>query len=240
MALGISYSSGEGGGDYMPIVKYDARAGRAFRVDRTQGPNGYENNSVDITRTFKAVMDFENLEIGYMEFGAGSAPVFAMTRIGEAMPPKPTPTAKQGVRVVMMLAKDCGGDQPLREMAGNSGAFLRGVDAIHDAYEQGKGDNPGKLPVVALKDTIGIKSGSGERTNTNYQPIFEITAWVPRPEKLVWKPKNGGAAPAPAAQQQGSPIARAAPPSTGSTQVGAPAPAPAAQQPEMADADDFG
>jgi hypothetical protein len=237
MALGIQISSGNGSGeDFTPIVKYDARAGRAFRVDRTQGANGWETNPVDITRSFKAVMDFENLEVGFIDFPAGAAPVFAMVLHGKPMPGKPSDKAKQGVRITMMLAKECGGERPLREMAGNSAAFLRGVDALHDAYEHGKGANPGKLPVVVLKDTIGIKSGSGDKQSTNYQPIFEITGWVPRPEKLIWKPKNGAA---PATTSAASPIAREAPPSTGSTRAEPPQPA-AAQQPEMADVDDFG
>ena len=233
MAIGITISSGEGSGDYAAIVKYDARAGRAFRIDRTQGANGFTSNPVDITRTFKAVMDFENLEVGYLEFGAGAAPIFAMVPLGSPMPAKPTPTAKQGVRITMMLHKDCGGD--LREMAGNSAAFLRGVDTIHDAYEHGKVENTGKLPVVALKDTIGVKSGSGEKTSTNYQPVFEIVGWVPRPEKLVFKPK-GTAAPT-TAMPDPSPISRAAPPSTGSTL--ATAPVAKAPEPAMAAADDM-
>ena len=54
MALGFNLGSGGGGGDFLPIIKYDARAGRLFRVDREDGVS----TSVDITRNFKAVFDF--------------------------------------------------------------------------------------------------------------------------------------------------------------------------------------
>lgn len=245
MALGIQISSGNGeGGDFTPIVKYDARAGRAFRIDRFKSDAGFENNPVDITRTFKAVIDMENIEVGFMEFGAGAAPVFAVVRMGEPLPPKPTPGSRQGVRLTMMLARECGGDNPLRELAGNSAAFLRGVDALHDAYLQGKESNAGKLPVVTLKDTIGIKSTGKDKdgkpqVTTNYQPVFEIASWVARPEKLVWTPKNGG----PAKTTEAPASTHSTAPSTGSTKAAAPQPAaaaPEAKQPEMADADDFG
>ena len=39
----------EGGGDFLPIVKYDTRAGHMIRVDRTQGAKGWDTDEVDIT-----------------------------------------------------------------------------------------------------------------------------------------------------------------------------------------------
>ena len=55
----------EGGGDFLPICKYDTRAGRMIRVDRTQGANGWDTDEVDITDKFTAVMDFANCEDCY-------------------------------------------------------------------------------------------------------------------------------------------------------------------------------
>jgi len=67
MALSIPTSSGGGdGGQFLPIVKYDARAGRVNRIDREQGVDGWMSHSTDITTKFSAVMDLENLEIGWM------------------------------------------------------------------------------------------------------------------------------------------------------------------------------
>ena len=40
-----------GGGDFTPIIKYDARAGRVFRVDREQTTDGFASNPVDVTST---------------------------------------------------------------------------------------------------------------------------------------------------------------------------------------------
>lgn len=231
MALGLSYNDGTGSTDIVPFVKYDARAGRMFRRDRSQdGSGNYVSDDVDVTSTFKAVVDLENIEVGYAKFAAGSAPDYLLVTLGSPMPHKPADSGyKQAVRLMMKLHSSCGGD--VREISGNSAALLKGIDDLHTAYEAGKAANAGKLPVVVLKSTIPITSGSGQKKSTNYQPVFEIAGWAPRPADLVHVAKGGGA------PQTASPsTAPSAAPSTGSTQVSA----PAAKQPEMADADDFG
>lgn len=206
MALGLNIGSGTGGGDFLPIVKYDARAGRIFRVDREDGVSIQH----DITRNFKAVFDFENVEVGWISFAAGSAPDFQMVTLGSPLPVKPSNDHKQGVRMVVKLSAECGGD--CREIAGTSGAFMRGIDDLHTTYEAGKVANAGKLPVVALHDTVPVESGSGLKKSTNYHPKFEIVGWVKRPADL--EAKGRGASPEPA--QRTSPAAtgstRAAPP----------------------------
>jgi hypothetical protein len=227
MALGLTYSSG--GGDFLPIIKYDARAGRIFRVDRADGVS----TPVDVTRNFKAVIDLENIEVGYINFNTGGAPDFQMVPLGSAMPEKRSPAHKQGIRVLVKLGAESGGD--VREVSSCAAAFLRGFDALHTAYEAQAAENPEKLPVVVLRDTVPITSGSGDKKSTNYEPVFEIAAWAPRPKDLVASPRGGstpvGASAAP----------RQTPPATGATKVAPPAAAPpTARTPEPAGAEDFG
>ena len=50
--------------------------GGVFRIDRLDTGNGFENNPVDITAIFKAIVDFDNVEVGWMDFPVGSAPSF--------------------------------------------------------------------------------------------------------------------------------------------------------------------
>lgn len=229
MALGLTY--GSGGGDFTAIMKYDARAGRMFRDDRKQDASGaWVKDSVDVTSTFKAVFDFENIEVGYINFPQGSAPDFCMVSLGDPMPQRPSPSHNQGVRFMLKLSKDAAGDGvAIRELAGTSAAFRMGIDALHDAYEAGKSTNLGKLPIVALKTTLPITSGQGAKKSTNYQPVFEIVGWASRPEDLVFVPKARTVQLAPAATTSTAPA-------TGST-VAAP---PPQKQAEMAGAEDFG
>ena len=123
---------------------------------------------------------------------------------------------KRGVRFVVKLGKDAGGD--VRELASNAGAFLEGISSLHDAYEAQRGANAGKLPIVELKDTVAKTSAVGAMKTTNYVPVFEIVGWTKRPDDLVYTPRAAVAS------------TPSAPPSTGSTKVSAP----------EADADDFG
>jgi hypothetical protein len=219
-------------GEFTPIVKYDARAGRIFRIDRTDTGNGFENDPVDITGDFKAIFDFENVEVGWIDFVAGSAPNFVLVKMGEALPPRPSDRHKNGVRFMIKLAKSCGGAKPIREMASTAQKFLDGVEPVYKAYLVEKDKNPGKLPVIALEKTMPIKSGSGEKQSTNYQPVFKIVSWAPRGD-LVFVPKDGNGA----AKDDTLPLG-ATPPSTGSTKVDPPK--AKAKEAELADADDFG
>lgn len=207
MALGFSYASGATSGDIMAIVKFDSRSGRFSRRDYENG----ENTLVDITKTFKAVFDLENIEVGTIDFSTGGAPSFAVGRYGGAIPPSPSATHKPGFRMVIKLSKENGGD--IREFASTAKACMRGVDDLHTAYMAGVKENPGKLPVVVLKDTVAITTGEGAKKSTNYSPVFEIVSWVARPADLVFSPKSPVTT---------APVANKAPPATGSTQAAAP------------------
>lgn len=214
------------GGDFLPIVKYDSRAGRLFRVDRVQTAAGWEKNPVDITSTFKAVFDFDNLETGWINFPQAGAPQFALVPAGTPIPAKPSNDHKNGIRFLVKLDAASAGPAPaVREISSNAKAFLTGTEVLFNDWKAQRDANPGKLPVVVLETTVSVTSGQGVQKSTNYQPKWKITGWAPRPQDLVPQPR-GVSIPAPAS----------APPATGST-VAAP---PPAQQPVMAGADDFG
>jgi len=194
-------------GDFIPIIKFDCRSGRMTRRDRIDG----EYESEDITSGFKAIFDFENAEVGYINFDTGGAPDFHVVRHDERYPDQPSDKHRQGIRLLVKLGKDQGGD--LRELASTAKAFLRGINDVHTAYEKGVAENPGKLPVVELAKTVAISSGEGARKSTNYSPVFKIAGWVSRPADLVYKPRSKSV-------QNGS--SSSTPPSTGSTKVSAP------------------
>jgi len=221
--FGFSTEPSNGGGDFLPIVQYDARAGRVFRRDRVDTGQGFENEQVDITPIFKAICDFENIEVGWIIFTPGNAPDFNLVPYGTQLPDRPSPNHKNGLRFMLKLSKECGGDKPIREIAGTSKAFLSGVEAVFVKYLAEKDKNPGKLPVLTLEKTTPVKTGTGERSSTNYHPTFKISGWAPRGD-LVFEPKSS-AAPS---------VAPTTAPATGSTRAEAP------KATETADADDFG
>ena len=208
-----------GGGNFLPIVKYDAKAGRMARVDG----RGEDRANIDITRNFKAIFDLANIEVGYIKFVAGQAPDFRVSRFADGKSvTDPGEGFKRGVRMVVKLSKDCGGD--VRELASNAKAFTKAIKKLMAEYNAGAANNPDKLPVVAMTDSLAETSGEGQKRTTNYVPVFEITAWVKRPEDLVYEPRNSSSSPSSFSSDDFG-----APPSTGSTKVSAPA-----------DEDDFG
>jgi len=223
MALNFGFmNQPEGGQTFLPFVKYDSRAGRMFRVDKKA--DGSIDN-VDITRSFKALVDLENVETGWMHFAAGAAPIYALSRHDEPNPPKPVAEAKEGVRLVLQLGNACGGD--VREISSNAKSMLVGISDLHSAYEAGLKDNPGKLPIVVLSDTKPVVTTGKNGSSTNYMPVFEIVGWAPRSSQLVWSPKGNtvmeAAAPAAPAAPAGGSMFSGAPPQTGSTLVAPPA-----------------
>lgn len=221
------------GGDFLPIVKYDARAGRMFRVERTNDGSGWATDQEDITHNFKAIVDFENVETGWINFATGGAPDFRMVPMGQALPERPSPNHKNGIRFMLKLAKDCGGDKPIREISGQAKVFLNGIEKAFDAYEAEHGNNPGKLPVLVMEGSTPVKTGTGDKQSTNYMPRFKIVGWADRGD-LVFQAK-GGTAPA-----QPKPAAPAnTPPATGSTRVEPPT-QKAESERELVGADDFG
>src|SRR5215207_3390791 len=57
-------------GDFLPIVKIDARTGRIVRVDRDEGG---EQRLVDMTDVFEGVFDLAHAEAGWAYFEDGQA-----------------------------------------------------------------------------------------------------------------------------------------------------------------------
>lgn len=219
--MAIGFTPGNGSADFLPILKYDARAGRTFRVDRADGM------SIPTEVAFKAVVDMENVEVGWMHFMAGAAPDMRLYPLGGVWGDQPSPQHKRGLRVLVKLSKDTGGD--VRELASSSASFLRAFDALHDTYLAGAAANPGKLPVVVITKTVPVTSKGSGQSSTNYEPVFAISAWVDRPADLKASPR-GGAKPATAAPVAAAPV-------TGSTIVAAPVPQ---ADRELVSADDFG
>ena len=162
--------------------------------------------------------------MGWIVFTPGSAPDFKLVPIGSQLPDRPSPNHKNGLRFMVKLSKECGGDKPIREIAGTSKAFLSGVEAVYTQYLAQKANNPGKLPVLVLEKTTPVKTGSGAQSSTNYHPVFKIAAWAPRGD-LAFESK--AATPSPAQQVLAATVTA---PSTGSTRASAP-------QQETADSD---
>jgi hypothetical protein len=211
MALGIVT-----GGNRTPIVKFDARAGRWFRVDG-------KDQVTDVTNGFAAVFDLAQIEIGWAKFAAGQPPDTSFARVPAPMPAKPSEDHRRAVKLHVKLAKSLGGD--MRELMTQASIVMQAIDQLHDAYTAAPESKEGKLPVVACPTTEAVTISTGAGKSTNYKPVLQIVSWVARPAEL---PLTDAPTPRPVA----SPVA---PPATGSRTVPPPAAAAPVAPPASGD-----
>jgi len=186
----VSTGSSDGdGGARLPVLSYNAKAGRLFTLDREQNSEGlWETSKVDVTMAQPAfAVDLGCLEIGWIYFHKAAAPSFVVTPYGQPMPAKPPspggvddngkPTQyKQGFRL-KVVGKDIGG---VRELSGNSGAVIEGLNQLHTDYEAAPEAAAGMIPLVKMTMAVPIKSGKSE----NFMPVFTVQKWVARPDIL--------------------------------------------------------
>lgn len=189
MALGLVSENTGGGGDIIPIVKFDAKAGDFIRVDRAQNASGeWEKSNIEMSLPLSVVMDMAEIETGWLSFDSG-APDFKMVKVGEQMPPKPTDNHKQAFRVRLF-----GSELGLREFSSQAKTVIREMDALHNQFEADRGNNPGKLPVVTISGTKTITVSTPQGENRFKVPEWSITSWADRPAGM-----DGAAAPTPTA-----------------------------------------
>lgn len=204
MALGFNLEGG-GGGDILPIVKWDAKAGDLIKQDRYQASDGtWQKDEQELGLPLQIGMDLANIEVGWLSFAAG-APDFQMVKAGEPLPAQPSPDHKQAFRV-RIGSTNLG----LREFSHSAKTVLRAMDALYSQYETEAPANPGKLPVVTIAGTENIKINSPQGELRFKVPDWSITSWIDRPAMM-----DGGAAapsePAPAAAVSQPPAAAAEP-----------------------------
>jgi hypothetical protein len=165
MGLGLN----QGGGDFTPFVKYNAKAGRWYNKD--EEGNEYELKADKLV--FYA--DLDNVEVGWIKFGApGVAPEFAFAPASEGPPARPSADHKSGFRMRLYSEPNLHG---LREWSASSALVNGAMNELYDLFEAEVGNHAGECPVIRCYDTEPVTSKHG----TNYKPLFEIVGWKPRP-----------------------------------------------------------
>ena len=176
MALGKRKDSGT----FLPIIKFDARVGHFYLQDRVHTTDGWQNQQRDITDGFRAAFDLENLQRGWLLFPKGAAPQTVLVPAGEDPGDAPTDDHKEGFRVLLVMAKELGGD--IRELMSTARGLWDAIDSLHDQYLVSVAKHPGALPVVTLESVREERRGAG----TTFVPVFKIDRWVaPPPPELA-------------------------------------------------------
>ena len=223
MAFGMQVASGQ----FLSHVRYDARAGKMFKMDK-RADGG--SDAVELPPGTRFAVDLGTFEAGYVAFTA-QGPVRHMVpyTTDTALPPRPADLDSEGKPMFRpgFWTKICGtAVYGAREWFSNAAVLLGAMDDFWTTATASAEAAAGQIPLIAITGTVPVKSGSGARTSTNYAPVIQIVGWVDRPEALLG-PRT---VPAPRAQATAQATAQA-----GAAPVQAAARAPAqAKVPEDA------
>jgi hypothetical protein len=181
-------------GDWLPIVKFDARSGRLFRMDKNESGQSVPTE-IPYGTTFG--VDFGTLEAGYVYFSLTQGPMRQMTPYyeGATIPPQPTERDDQNrilyrsgfyIKIIgNAFMTDDRGNGAVREWVSNASSLLNAMDDLYNRYRIAPEAAQDQIPIVAITGVNTIRTGSGQRATTNYAPIFEIRGWAPRPIPML-------------------------------------------------------
>jgi hypothetical protein len=201
MAFGIATNTGGDSEDFLPLLTYNAKAGRMKLTQRVEGANGWESQEEDVSFKQPAfVMDLAEAKVGWLFFKAGMAPIKNLVPIGQPLPPCPAGDfgvdqqgkamrPKQGFSLRVLDGK-----RVLREFSANAGCVIQSVSDLHDKFLAAPEAAQDMLPVVKFAGTDEQKTKHG----SNYAPVWEILKWVPRASMPEFGPRT---VPPPAARQ---------------------------------------
>lgn len=168
-----------GGPGIRPYIKYNAKSGRFYRVDRKQTMDGWASEEIDITDGFRVAFDFTTLQAGYIRYTA-QGPEYKLKPYpyrGDA-PEMPEDTDeegkllfKPGFKVNVVLE-----DGEEREFSSTAGAVVASVAELHEAYEAEipHGASPPDLPIVELDG----RPKADKRAYGNFAIKFKIVGWM--------------------------------------------------------------
>jgi hypothetical protein len=178
MAFGMEKTAAP---DFADIIKYDANAGRMFKIDYNLDTR--EKTPVDITNPPpRFAVDFGSLEVGYGRFTA-TGPEYHIVPEGQTLPPQPLDKDDKGrllfrpVFRVKIYGKVLDG---LREWASSANCVLEAVDDLYNKFRETPEAQQGKIPIVELTRTIPVVFGRGARQRTLYAPCLTIVGLTDR------------------------------------------------------------
>lgn len=192
MAIGLDLEEKKPG-NFLPVLKFDAKAGDFIAVNREPQSDGtWEKSEVEIETPFKAVVDFHNMQKGWISFKPGAVD-FTMVHVEDKLPAQPTADHKQGVRFRLFLKA-----HGLREFSHTSKNVLRAINALHDEFISGASKNAGKLPVVEVSGTETVKMQTKDQGELRFKvPKWRVSAWIDPPTEMAGDEKPAAPAPKP-------------------------------------------
>ena len=167
-------------GDFADIVKYDANAGRMFKID--YDPATREKTPVDIAECLR---QSSRLTL-----------VPSKSATGDSLQPVPLPCGPRRTAVTLAaLRQRRQRSSALRPVVRTKifgkvlGDYVSGhqprtvyepIEDLYTKFRKAPEAHAGKIPIVELSRTLPVMIGRGQRQRTLYAPCFKIVGWTDR------------------------------------------------------------
>ena len=184
MPLNLSVSDG----DFVPYIKYNAKAGRWYVK-----PEG-GSEEVEVVNPALA-FDMANIRTGWLFYNEGSGPEKVWDPSPQQVAPRPPGPKKfkRGFEVMVYGNAVIEGKKlGLREFSSTASNVIGALLRMYAEYEAGAAANTGKVPVYIC---TGVKPINGSY-GVNYEPQFALQSWVER-SRVPEFDKHAEAAPKP-------------------------------------------
>jgi hypothetical protein len=162
-----------GDADFVPFIKYNAKAGRWYVK-----PEG-ATEEIEITNPVLA-FDMANVRTGWLYYAEGSGPekVWDPSPTQMAARPPGPKKFKRGFEVMVLgnTMLPGGKKMGLREFSSTAGNVIGALLRMYAVYEAGGPESVGKVPVFKC---TGVKPITGAY-GVNYEPQFDLVSWVER------------------------------------------------------------
>lgn len=181
MAFGMQVQTG----NFLPICKYDARAGKFMVVNKRMDGG---SDTIEVPPGTKFALDIGTLEAGYVMF-TDKGPVRRMVPYtdGVRLPDQPDEKDAEGKLMYRpgFWVKVAGQAlEGVREWCSNAAVLVNALDEFYQQIIHTSEAAQGQIPLISIPSTTAVKSGSGARSSTNYGPVFRLEGWVDRPGDL--------------------------------------------------------
>jgi len=165
----MALNFGAAQGDFLPFLKYNAKAGRFYKK---------EGDSEVEVQSPVFVADFANIKTGWFFYAEGMAPNVVFDESLTQPAAKPSDKHKRGFKVNIFSKTIFDGG--VAEFASASMHACAAMNDLYTQYEAAANANVGKVAVVKCTGATPMKDKMG----TNYRPVFTIEKWVARPVEL--------------------------------------------------------
>jgi hypothetical protein len=190
MAFNLKPSDGDG--EFVPYVKYNAKAGRWFFRNE-----GHVEELEIVAPTFH--IDMAHIETGWIFYASGQAPIRVADPGPGQMAEKPAGglAYKRGFWVKVWSSQT-----GVREFSSCAAAVIGPICEMYNLFEAQSAAHPGQVMVCQCVRVAPVKG----KKDTNYAPVFELKGWQACPHFNHAGPVNQQR---PAAQQPAQPRAEA-------------------------------